>query len=449
MAADSTILNEQNEWDELQITDADCWQCNHCCKINSVYLTIQQKEFFCAFCEKDKFIPGETKIIQKVTYDRKDQYKVANRKQKLLKEEFIARRKIWICHYCKFKNDMMLMKCIKCTTIRAPIPTCQFENYVNCGKVVKADSKYTTYLSPQYPDEYGGKCTNCPWINQKASDETEKETLSNKNAKILYTINNKNKCEICRYRKPKHFNWKNYRHDADNIVFGYCREVRNMRDFRFPNVPTYLVDIIKAFYIIRIRDNTAIITRPTEGIYIWNYHITRMKQKGIYFWHNTNELDDEYVNIEIGIEEINNNSDENKVDLQRYCLNELDRKQKKYCPKVKIGDIITMQLDYNDCSLSFGINNDWYGQFAEINANLEYITKLKVYTNRTEIQLKNLIIVPIITNQIERIVSLADKMHNVNTDMIQHALTSDKEEDKDTLILTLLLTLQEMEQESV
>ena len=79
---------------------------------------------------------------------------------------------------------------------------------------------------------------------------------------------------------------------------------------------------------------------------------------------------------------------------------------------------------------------------------MEYITKLKVYVNRTEIQLKNLIIVPIITNQIERIVSLADKMHNVNTDMIQHALTSDKEEDKDTLILTLLSTLQEMEQES-
>ena len=455
METDSTSLNEQDEWDELQITDADalstvsdlhdCWQCNNCSKINNVYLTIQQKEFFCAFCEKEKFIPGETKIIQKVTYDKKDQYKVANpTEQKLLKQGFIVRRKIWICHYCTFKNAMMSMKCIKCTSIRAPIPKCQFENYVakwlcyNCGAVVKAHSKCTACLSPHYPDKYGWQCKNCLWIHK---DQTKKETISNKNGKILYTVNDKNKCQICRFRKPKHFNWENYRHDAGDLIFGYCREVRNMRDFRFSNIPMYLVDIIKAFYIIKIRNNMAMITRPTEGIYIWNYHITPMEDY-------RNELGDEYVEIEIGIEEINNNSNKNKVQLQRYCLNELDRKQKKYCPKVKIGDIITMQLDYNDSSLCFGINNDWYGKFTEINANLEYITKLQVYTNRIQIQLKNLIIIPIITNQIKRIVAMADEIDDISTEMIQHALTSNKDEDKDTLILTLLLTLQQMEQES-
>ena len=289
-----------------------------------------------------------------------------------------------------------------------------FEN--ECDDQLHTTDDDTSSTEP--PDNW--QCKNCLTINSKYGE-------------ILYTVNNKNKCHICKFRKPKHFNWKNYTHYADKVVFGYCREIRDAKDFRFRNIPIYLIEMVKTFYIIKIQKNMAITTRPTEGIYIWNYSITLIQPK-----KNCRSKINEYVMMEIGLQE-SNVKVKNKFHLQSYLLNDFSRIKKKYCPQLKIGDNITMQLDYNDCSLSFGINNDWYGQFMEINGNLDYVTKLFIYSSKAQIQLKNLIIIPIKPSPMQRALFISKK-HNINITiaMIEDAFNKETDENKHKMIGLLL-----------
>ena len=271
------------------------------------------------------------------------------------------------------------------------------------------------------------QCKNCLWIN--------------KSGEILNTVNNKNKCYACKFRKPTHFNCKNYTHCADHLVFGYCREIRDAKDFHFPNIPAYLINIIKVFYIIKLQKKMEITTCPTEnGIYIWNFSIIPSKS---YIGIIKPKLG-ECVNVEIGIEE---NDDDIGMDyehsFQKYLLDSDDRKITKYCPFFKIGDIITMQLDYNDCSLSFGINNDWYGQFTDINGNLKYEATFWMYSISAEMHLNHLIIIPIIPNQIQRINAKAHTANMLKDTLLNDNIPKDAlKNDKNKLLLCLLNKIQ-------
>ena len=207
--------------------------------------------------------------------------------------------------------------------------------------------------------------------------------LINKYEEILHIVIDKNKCYSCKFRKPNHFNCKNYTHCADELVFGYCREIRDAKDFRFINVPAYLINVIKAFYIIKLQETI----RTTEhGIYIWNFSIIpsktyckrKLKPKDF-------DIKEQYVfGVSCPYASPSN------------WLSDDRRERKKYCPQLKVGDIITMQADFTDCSLSFGINNDWYGQFEDINGNFDYEARFYMeYTAHAEIKLNRLTIIPI------------------------------------------------------
>lgn len=282
------------------------------------------------------------------------------------------------------------------------------------------------------------QCNNCGWVNLDK-----------------YIIDNENQCDCCYFRKPKYFDWKNYACYADDLLSGYCREVRNKKSFRFSNIPIHLINMIRTFYIIKLQKEMTIITQPTEnGIYIWNFSIIPNKSKKLNLWNDIN-IGLEHRIVPSPFLNIPYNPMKKKLKLRNdisiglqqrlrlspflnIILTNQNRVWEKYCPQFKIGDTITMQLNYNDRSLSFGINNDWYSQFATIGEDEKYKATFNSMDPKINIKLNYVIIIP---SPVQRICSMVDKMDNINTDMVKHALISEKHEDKDKLILFLLLNL--------
>ena len=223
-------------------------------------------------------------------------------------------------------------------------------------------------------------------------------------------------------RKP--FCWKTYQHGTDELITGYCKE-------DIPYVfPMYLAEIVKQYYIIIILPTNKVkmpnVTEPKEGIYILHFKIQNKKR------HCRSITD-----VQIGLKEINDDKNINSFLLFDY----FSGKGEKY-------DIITMELDYVKGNLSFAINKEWFGSFSTINREKKY--KFYYKSQRSRIKLIQMKIIPRQRKKdkksisTEEIIAMADEIDNVSTDKIKEALLSNDDTVKDTMIMTLLATLEEL-----
>ena len=351
-------LQEINEYDlattPLQLQD--CWSCPLCGRINNLTRTMSTPGLLCLHCQKGKYIPGKTKVISKSSCDSKYLYKIANEpEKKLLKEGIIKRIKVWMCLFCKKENCMFDLTCCLCKTTRAPNPTSYYKNEIakwicyDCGSEVLNASKCCNCLVDINPPILDWQCKNCENIHIKM-----------KKTKKIY------KCSKCGFPKPLSFDWKTYKHSMNQLIDGYCKE-------SLYDLPFYLVDIIKMHYIEIIPEDElekALITDREKGVYIWHYKIHEIEG------HNGTP------GVDIGLKEVN---DENEQDIE-YILNDVSRQNKKYCQKIEKNDVVTMELNYLTGTLSFGINNEWFGTFENIN------NEKKIYITITLCRSKNRII---------------------------------------------------------
>ena len=149
-------------------------------------------------------------------------------------------------------------------------------------------------------------------------------------------------------------------------------------------------------------------------------------------------------------EVIDDNS--NQIPLE-YLLNDDSREIKRYCQKIAFDNIISMELDYMNGTLSFGIDNSWFGTFATINREKKY--EFYCESRNTKIELIQMKIISRKKKEDPKSIStkmkwketiaMVDEMDDISTDMIKEALLSNDDTVKDTMIMTLLATLEELQ----
>ena len=202
------------------------------------------------------------------------------------------------------------------------------------------------------------------------------------------------RCKSCEYIKPKDFHCQTFIDETDCLICGYCSQSFE----RY--IPKYLISIIQKYYIIKIQ-NTKLLNEAIgilfdnyERTYIWTFQVSSAKVL----------LQKHYIgiNIEIGVKEIVEDDTDDTLywevedDIDKpTILNNYTAKQKKYCPYIKVGDTITMILDYTNETLSYAVNDKYYGIFNNhINANKSYILHLNCTKNWVDINISKILIVP-------------------------------------------------------
>ena len=403
MASSNFDYNEYDLSTTSPLQLQECWTCRCCGRINSITITMSTPRLLCTYCHKGRYIPGETKII--AHRHSKYSYKIANKFEKrLLRDGMIKRIKVWKCNYCHCENGMFFLECCSCNRTRATNPTWYYKNEMakwicyRCGTQILGD-KCPNCFADINPLKFDWQCRNCQNVHPKIK----------KGKKI-------NKCNVCGFIKPLSFNWKTYKHSMDALIDGYCKECLY--------IPVYLIDIIKKYYIIIIPKDQLkkkTITDRENGVYIWHYQIKQTE-------NNKNKT----VKVAIGLKEVNHQNIYNK----RYMLNNKSREKKKYCQEIVKDDIVTMELNYLKGTLSFGINNDWFGIFLKINNKKKYIPQL--YCRGAKIELIKMKIIH--RNNVET----QHHMNNICGNMVKEVSLSNDDTVKDQTIMTLLKKLEEL-----
>ena len=377
---DSDDEHAEGEWSDEYL----CWQCVSCNTINNLGISITKYKAICYNCDSEIYIAGLTKVSHKFKWDapKKKKHAITHLKRQLLKEKIFKRHKIWLCQICTFHNKINSLQCQICQNKRTT-------------KSIKS----------------GWKCYNCSFTHS----ETEKSLTE---------------CKQCKYRVPIKFNWKLYQANSKLLICGYCNRIKKMPQFKFINIPTYISDIIHAYYVWIKKSQLGTITKNTDAIYLWKYKIVS----------TDNISSNKPLNISLGVVAIN---DEDGKDIWKYCLNEKIRKLMKYCQPFKCNDVITMELNYIDETLSFGINDHWYGCLGYIDKNKQYKTEIQIFNRNIKMNMINLTIIPqgledIIISEEDRIKQLKNAIISKLNPNVEMAIQSVLNTDDDTyLSLTL------------
>ena len=368
--------NEDEDWGEIEeITEPKlpdirqkknlCWECCQCNTINNLMVSMTKYKGICYGCNNEIYVDGITHLKYKLHWDSPDQFYVASPVNKqLLKEKVLKRVKFWVCDICTLYNKMYTFKCKVCGHKRTNKTIDRYTNVVSGWTCYQCSSenKDTEFCikcnNPRIPELLSWSCMMCSCPHgMKEKHLTE--------------------CKHCGYKKPTQFHSEKYLKKVELMISGYCQTIISLKEFRFPNIPTYIQQIICVFYIERNRESQTI-TNKKDSIYVWKYKIVSKKN---------NIPSNETVNISIGLVGINDN-------WEKHILNETSRKQQKYCPPIKCNDIITMELNYIDQTLSYAINKKWFGHFAYIDKTERYRTQINVYSRSHGIHIINLTIFP-------------------------------------------------------
>ena len=434
MASSSFDCNGDENWNGCELSTEydqatsplqlqDCWECRCCGRINNLNKTMKNPKLKCDHCPTGRYNPEKMKLQPRLGSDSKQTYKIANELEKqLLTKGFIKRQKVWPCNFCNYDNSMFESNCLLCNNIRPIAPVCYYKNKIakwncyGCNREVLNATECPDCHTDINPQLFGWQCKICEKVHGKEMTSI---------------------CDGCKFRKPTSFCWKTYQRGADELIEGYCKDNTT---YIFP---VYLVEIVKQYYIIILPTKKLkilpTISDPKDGIYILHYKIQKKKS---YYRKMKND-------ITIGLKEvIDDNSDQ--IPLE-YLLNDDSREIKRYCQKITFDNIISMELDYMNGTLSFGIDNSWFGTFATINREKKY--EFYCESGNTKIELIQMKIIsrkekedpkPLST-KIKGIIAMADEVDIVSTDMIKEALLSNDETVKDTMIMTLLATLEELQ----
>ena len=352
-----------------------CWTCPKCNGIINVMLCQKEYKSTCYICHNSVYKPNITTLIYRLNWDSPHKYELANPvNRKLLRENILKRVKFWICSVCTFQNENMYsFKCEMCDNIRTMETDHIYKNMVSswtcytCSHKNKDTDFCMQCNEPRLPEYLDWRCLICSY----AHGENEKDL---------------NECKHCGYAKPINFDWKYYDLKLQMIVTAYCSQLRRL------NIPFCIEQIIARYFIEKIVESSTI-TNTKHCIYVWRYKIgSKMPTK-------------QSVSISIGLVGINDN-------VEKYILNEKSRKKKKYCGPFKCNDIITMELNYINQTLSFGINDKRFKHFAIIDKTERYKTYANIYSRSCQI---NIIDLRIISQDIQHIMVPKSQKKNVHS----------------------------------
>eukprot|EP01084_Bolivina_argentea_P114428 203715_1 len=222
---------------------------------------------------------------------------------------------------------------------------CKLNVYLSL-KDIETKLKDTVDDSTDDSDWVKWKCSNCNFMNnQKKKQRTESSE--------------ENYCGECRYKKPeKLLHWMS---NSEFMVFGYC----NINDAIY--IPFVVKKLIQMFLAEAI--NCFLGETVTNPIGSFTANDCNM----IYRWKFKLFANDSYIY------EDSNNKCENPIlkgaNIGIIGTGKWGRKHgymvfpgrgglcppSKYCRLFKSGDIVTMELNMINKTLSYGINDEWYG----------------------------------------------------------------------------------------
>ncbi len=418
--------HEDDDWGELdemednisfnnntqKRAETQCWKCCECHTINNIRLTMQQYDWKCCECHNVSYLPDATPIIFTSKWNTNNNYKQI---------------KIWICQYCTFyntnlnsstcemcdhqKESTVITKFIDISKEKGEATIDTINDNVNKNALSDKENEDGNDLQKEIDVDIKRLKMQKKTIKMKKEREKIENMIQSKIQSIKGIENeidnpwkcphcdylnriNINKCKQCQCNKPQKI--PNLKVKVELIVLGFCEEFCRQNKNKM-NIPIAIQLIIYKYYDnIKNKDlfgsiyrNNWILKRNCKyrkyicniqnnyfikGIYIACNYMT------IYRWRfiiKVNRIGDESPLKGFGIGLINTrflnknyeqdtieNHANYKKDGNILILN--DKSRKGYCRAFNSNDIITMELNFIKRTLSFGINNEWYGNFTNI-----------------------------------------------------------------------------------
>eukprot|EP01084_Bolivina_argentea_P156552 272855_1 len=365
---DQSCISYISPNDEFQ----ECWQCFECNTMNNVRLTIRKYHYKCCGCVDICYIPNQTPTTYECKWDTPTDY--------LLKQN-----KIWICNKCDSINtNMRSNNCeicepnIKCDYCNRYISSLSFMIHeIHCIKI-KNKNKIILWI--------------CPKCNGKE-------------------IKNECKCSVCGCNHPTQHSYLKIKLNG-NLVFGFCRyyfaqfipQVIKNIIIDFINMQTFSTKTkhLKDYKNVSFHYNLGFRTELFGDKYfmgndfnVWKCKLT-VDDKYVVKMEGDNEAAKIYdiaIGITFKINEFDKSTGKVKIIDQYYIIkghgNPLSLSNFSH-PMIRDGDIVIVQLDCKQCTLSYGINQNWYGiAYSHLPNNTKYRLYVDVQQRGVKIQLIN------------------------------------------------------------
>eukprot|EP01083_Nonionella_stella_P042790 115511_1 len=382
VSVSKTMNNKQH--DATAIQEEKCWTCSQCEHINNLKWTLDIQNMRCAACRTEYSV--QTPIISSSEWTN---------------PHFLATRS-WICPHCTFHNTIHDND--EPNSVTSVCTICQREN---TNDAVEITISVTPWHCPscycENVDNYTVKCDFCGqlWYESPADDthesdsyeleddpddcaETEEEedenrvhrrrwrsALSNTQWKCsnckaqTYGLNC---CSTCFCHKPGAF--ERWNAPIEYLVFGYCRVLMVLPFVIIKMIQKYCPNSVYGSFkcdskVPKYTLRGALVAKNRDSIYRWTF---KLKCNDSYcFVDANNKCSDVFLwGVRIGIQSV---SVENDYRITYGLAHQVQfpnitQSNSRYCKPFTSGDVITMELNMEEGSLCYAINDEWYGTFC-------------------------------------------------------------------------------------